>query len=212
MPNWISNTLHISGPGSEELFEKLTAGEGFSFKNVIPMPEELTIVSSPVRAENFLKNEEEYQKALKQYKEDRKNSDYICGIPITKERHERYIRDYGTVSWYDWSIKNWGTKWDACDPYISEDTIEFNTAWSMPNQFYKAVSKMYPEVTFETTWYDEDYGSNLGTATFENGEITTQHIPDSQSREAYELLFELNECAREQFELVDGNYEYKEDY
>jgi len=39
-------------------------------------------------------------------------------------------------NWYDWSINNWGTKWDICDPYYEDDgqkvSITFTSAWSPP--------------------------------------------------------------------------------
>ena len=39
--------------------------------------------------------------------------------------------------WYDWSVQNWDTKWDAYDVVVTDDDpesveIEFNTAWSPP--------------------------------------------------------------------------------
>ena len=46
---------------------------------------------------------------------------------------------YGHRTWYNWSIENWGTKWDAYDsrwqkfsPQKNEAVVHFNTAWSPP--------------------------------------------------------------------------------
>ena len=43
--------------------------------------------------------------------------------------------------WYDWNLKNWGTKWDACDTYITEFgvdfvSIDFESAWAPPTELY----------------------------------------------------------------------------
>lgn len=43
--------------------------------------------------------------------------------------------------WYDWNLKNWGTKWDACDTHISEThkdkiVIMFESAWAPPTELY----------------------------------------------------------------------------
>lgn len=37
-------------------------------------------------------------------------------------------------NWYDWNLKNWGTKWNACYSEIYNKQISFNTAWSMPTE------------------------------------------------------------------------------
>ena len=40
---------------------------------------------------------------------------------------------YGAATWYGWSIRNWGTKWNAGETVILDrDTIQFDTAWSNP--------------------------------------------------------------------------------
>ena len=45
---------------------------------------------------------------------------------------------YGKNNWYDWSLDNWGTKWDAygyddnIDYSQNKDTIIFLTAWAAP--------------------------------------------------------------------------------
>ena len=44
-------------------------------------------------------------------------------------------REYGSTSWYEWRIANWGTKWNAYgqnDKRNIGDTIHFETAWSSP--------------------------------------------------------------------------------
>lgn len=47
--------------------------------------------------------------------------------------------------WYDWRIKNWGTKWDATllNAYRKKDTatLYFETAWSPPIEIYQALEE-----------------------------------------------------------------------
>ena len=78
--------------------------------------------------------------------------------------------------WYDWSISNWGTKWDA-DTYvveISEEEIysSFSTAWEPPISFLYALSKKYPELKIQCyfveegmeicgTFYSDENGANV---------------------------------------------------
>lgn len=50
--------------------------------------------------------------------------------PLGQKEMELYP---GDKNWYDWSIDNWGTKWNAYGyDYLphKEDAIVFNTAWS----------------------------------------------------------------------------------
>jgi hypothetical protein len=50
------------------------------------------------------------------------------------------IEKYGFASWYDFSIANWGTKWDVDNVQFSEDNgvihASYDTAWSPPMEFY----------------------------------------------------------------------------
>jgi hypothetical protein len=47
--------------------------------------------------------------------------------------------------WYDWRIKNWGTKWDATilSAYREGDTatLYFETAWAPPTEIYKVLEE-----------------------------------------------------------------------
>lgn len=47
--------------------------------------------------------------------------------------------------WYDWRIKNWGTKWDATiiSAFRKKDTatLYFETAWAPPTEIYKALEE-----------------------------------------------------------------------
>lgn len=75
------------------------------------------------------------------------------------------ILTYGCKDWYDWSIKYWGTKWNAydCREINPTDTeICFNTAWSAPHPVVYALAKKYPDIEIMHKWADEDWGSNTG--------------------------------------------------
>jgi hypothetical protein len=47
--------------------------------------------------------------------------------------------------WYDWRIKNWGTKWDATLLQASRKkdtaTLYFETAWSPPIEIYRVLEE-----------------------------------------------------------------------
>ena len=49
---------------------------------------------------------------------------------------------YGEMNWYDWSVKNWGTKWNSYDgQQENELTISFSTAWNAPYPVIRELSR-----------------------------------------------------------------------
>jgi hypothetical protein len=79
--------------------------------------------------------------------------------------------------WYDWSIENWGTKWDVNETYEDENGyICFDTAWSTPHGIICQLSILYPELTFEVEYADEDLGNNCGMYKFQNA-VEIEYVP-----------------------------------
>lgn len=73
--------------------------------------------------------------------------------------------------WYDWSIENWGTKWDVTETFEDEEGyICFDTAWSTPYTLISNLSEKYPKLIFEVKYADEDLGNNCGQYQLKNGE------------------------------------------
>ena len=54
-------------------------------------------------------------------------------------------------NWYDWACDNWGTKWDVCSPWDTDEiysdengetyVFKFDTAWSPPIPVYDEMIK-----------------------------------------------------------------------
>lgn len=123
-------------------------------------------------------------------------------------------RSYGATSWYEWRIANWGTKWNAYgqnDKRNTEDTIHFETAWRSPLALMAELSKLHPECILQFDYADEDSGSNAGMVTFKNGDAVEVIQPESQSKEAYDIYFELHPDSKENYHLVGNKYEYVEE-
>lgn len=98
------------------------------------------------------------------------------------------VQRYGWKDWYDWSIDNWGTKWNACNVYIDDDNqvIEFETAWSMPEGVIKEICKHTP---VRVEYADEDIGSNCGIEDYyvdEDGNPTYSTVMNGSSELAHE--------------------------
>lgn len=115
---------------------------------------------------------------------------------------------YGYETWYDWCINNWGTKWNACDCNITDNTVIFTTAWNAPEKIYRKLSKM--GYTFSTEYADENTGFNTGMYNSENGKFTHTEF-DGGSKEAYEHAAELWGFDLSEDYYFDGTtYRYKD--
>ena len=98
------------------------------------------------------------------------------------------VQRYGWKDWYDWSIDNWGTKWNACHEYIDDDNqvIEFETAWSMPEGIIKEICKYTP---VRVEYADENLGANCGIEDYyvdKDGNPTVATVMYGSDELAYE--------------------------
>jgi hypothetical protein len=65
--------------------------------------------------------------------------------------------------WYDWNVREWGTKWDASEVDFtdnSDDTganlnYSFSTAWSIPEPVFRAMVEQHPELHFSFSSEEE---------------------------------------------------------
>jgi len=111
---------------------------------------------------------EELQNFKKQIQspEENKLFDFNKIIPMPKE-----IAEANDCSWYTWAIKNWGTKWNANEVEIAQESdtyMEYNflTAWSLPYPIYKKLWEMFPRIRFEVIFAEENDSELSGMLTF----------------------------------------------
>jgi hypothetical protein len=137
MPNHITNIVSIAGKQNlkELLAEFLDTEDGdkIDFNKVIPMPDAVGF-----RGENLPYNPHPDEPMAKAY--------------------ERNLKLYGFKNWYDWSIANWGTKWDCYEfEWLTERKCTFLTAWSPPDPILrKLAGKAGRKV--RNRWMDEGDG------------------------------------------------------
>ena len=90
-------------------------------------------------------------------------------LPIQPEPDSFYPPQFpdGTTDdrWYNWRCQNWGTKWDCYDLSIEEDEmpngleLQFNTAWSPPEEICYALKEQYPDIC--VSWFYDEPGMEL---------------------------------------------------
>jgi len=215
MPNWVITRIQITG--SEDKIKEFEDknilpnedkdGEFqrvFSFNRIKERPEELTNTISPdpkpkvrkakdmqgneieVEVYSDIINEWEIQAAIK------RGETPPAPIPCnnaTPDQQRELLYKFGRSNWYDWNLHNWGTKWDCSNPTYDKENkvLEFQTAWSCPDTILQEMFEQFPDLNFEGSFADEDFGSNAGYI----GNDIGFHPLESQSEEAYEIAATL---------------------
>jgi hypothetical protein len=176
MPNWVFNSLSISGEPEKVIKVKEQLNQPFSreydewvFETKSYIKKE-TNHSNPVFAFwNIVRPPED------------KFDEYFARKGYDKNG------SYGDTefNWYNFNIREWGTKWDVAvlddeeypdtEIMIDEpDNVQyrFNTAWSPPVPVIDVLSKQHPDCVFDLE-YEEEQGWG-GEIVFKNGEIVSQ--------------------------------------
>lgn len=133
-------------------------------------------------------------------------------IGISLEDEKKYGKENTFVSW---ARSNWGTKWNAyglIDDRTNNNVIYFLTAWNGVPDLIQKLAWIFPNVKIKYSWCDENIGYNLGTFIFQDTETLEKYIPKYGSKEAYELVFDIEQDGPEYFGFklnseID-NYEY----
>ena len=202
MPNHTANNFTVTGPKADVLrFVAQIKGNDseIDFNKVLPIPDELRGTSSPSR----IMTQEEIDKIWAEWnkrKDEGKLSSFEMerpmGLGITQAKYDEFILKYGYADWYDWSIFNWGTKWNAydvtewsvneCSEYTTSATIYYETAWSPATALWLNVSKDYPTLEFYHEFADEG-GAFLGSETIVDGRFISEEELDWDSDDGIEL-------------------------
>lgn len=142
MPNWVMNHVKF---GTDKVIKDCVTNkhshEEFDFNKIIPMPD-----------------------ILEDDNKDKFNA-------MTQEERLLFLKENDNCDdWYSWRIRFWGTKWNASDTaIINDNNVVFQTAWSMPEPVYKAISEKY-HTTVEVEFADEGIVENSGRVVYDNGE------------------------------------------
>lgn len=237
MPNHVTNILRVSGDPAQvkAMFEVIQSDEiglgSIDFNKVLPMPPSLDMEYGS-RAERGMKLYQDFSAestALAMANVVKPDADHENRVAALVKKYEELTKDdpdllklgkqccnniknYGHPSWYQWSVANWGTKWNsygydklATPREFDGEHIEFQTAWTRAEPVISRLAKQYPDLTFEYLWADEDFGHNTGKKEFQNGEEIFSDIPRGGSKEALELAAEVHGM-----DLSEMGYQYNE--
>jgi hypothetical protein len=176
MPNWVNNEIIIKGPKAtlEAIKER--------GKSWLRVPKNKPI-AEVLREINKFYSEDYIQKQIKEFEGATTREDGDDILYRTSEMDDFSFENFvpadvndpkyqnakdaacqgdyrnPNFNWYDWNIDNWGCKWDASDSSVEWEgndlVIKFNTPWGTPEKFLENFAKMYPDVTLECFYFEE---------------------------------------------------------
>jgi hypothetical protein len=96
--------------------------------------------------------------------------------PAPKEFIELNTKKYGESDWYNWCVKNWGTKWDPgpFSGYTSKSEkrghlsfeCSFDSAWAPPCAAFEKLSEKYPQLEIKLEYFESGcrfFGAAIGS-------------------------------------------------
>ena len=201
MPNWVSNSVRVTG--SREDLQRFAeqAGRTYKRKNQEITPDGVVWVDDESNEKlsfwNFVKPEDSI---LDEYWGNERQ-----GLSLGEQLEHK------TNHWYDWNIRNWGVKWDANDVHFedwggNELAYDFETPWGAPIAVYREMASQYPTLVFNIRFVEEQgWGSECFAERGEFLIVKDWDIPETHE----ERMEHIGYCQCE--ELRDDELEWAND-
>jgi len=199
MPNWVSNSVRVTGDKKELKRFAEQAGRSYTRK---------------------------YQDAEGKWYEAESNNEHLSFWNFVRpddsildeywgsERQDLSLEEklqHKTNHWYDWNIRNWGVKWDASDVYFEdwdgELVYDFETPWGAPFEVYQAMVAQYPSLKFTIRFLEEQGWG--GEALGENGEFAVVNEWDIPGTHEERMEY-IGYCWCEEMRDDEAEYMYED--
>ena len=112
MPNWCWNTLEVQGAKKDmkEFYDmfKSNTKDTFDFEWFVPMPK----IFNEIKVGGITIDGVQHTSWIEH--------DDGTKTGITDEQKQIMKDEYGADNWYDWSLGNWGCKWNCDNIYVNE--------------------------------------------------------------------------------------------
>lgn len=193
MANFVKTIANFKGPEADidtirEMITKaieIEAQEDGLLNQILPMPPELRTIERDIYV-GLLSDNMRLKDVISIIRKDAKALNYseatIREISANAEKAAKLQDTFGYPSWYDWAKAWWNTKWDVSELRITDDieellSITFHTAWSFPEIPMIVLSRLFPAITMEFRFADEDiaYG-RCGSMDIKGGLVTDRYI------------------------------------
>ena len=215
MPNNIANKLVVSAKTQAEIENFLSAIAGverdetldIDFQRIIPMPEcvldtvcddkdhialyyYLMTTGNEGMVDKLIDYPQLYSMGIYKDKTEKELSDY----KVLGEKLFNIARKCGSIDWYDWRIRNWGTKWNAYETDIDSCgdgcvALYFQTANHGVISVVEKLVEIFPNLEFDYSYADEVIAYNCGEGYGVDGSISFK-FPEDESDEAMALYIE----------------------
>ena len=187
MPNWVYNGLTVEG--SPDSVKKMMEQLNTPFVRVHD--------NWNVATQQFEKQQVTYPNPVFAFWNIIKPTDMEAyDGPQPKHENMQEAMKFKSDHWYDWNVRNWGTKWDVAvssletnpDTYMEETVngenhvvyYNFETAWSRPMGALTKLSEQYPDLLF-TLSYEEETGWG-GELELLRGKVISESMYDNMCR------------------------------
>ncbi len=208
MPNWVFTSMTVSGKEADlrKFAEKAskthtTYWRDYQNNNVVKEEIDERVIS-------FWNFKEPENKDLYFGASDYKPEGYD---QLSTEEKMALSMQFKSDGWYDWNIRNWGTKWNACNAEMTGDNFAggeisyyFDTAWSPAEGAFEAMVEQYPELRFEFRCEEEQgWGVVFEGEDGELNEVKSWDIPDNHE----DSMEYLGRCNCEEYDELDYIFE-----
>ena len=196
MPNWVFTTMTIDGSEEDLLAFKKKAGKSYAthFRGSFVAKED---GSKTYDSEIIIEKVHESSLSFWNFVSPTDLDTYFSNSSVKPEGYEQMTQPeqlahslkFESDGWYDWNLRNWGTKWDAGDAYIVDSfpndknllVYQFQTAWSPAQEAFAAMVEQHPTLKFrfdceeEQGWGVEYEGTNGEIAVTNEWDIPESH-------------------------------------
>lgn len=198
MPNWCFNSVIVSAKTEAELNEFIDFCTQTHTSNHYDFQTDTNVVDENAKGVfwNFITPPAEI---LDEYFAQQSKIKISASTDFNSSLPELENKLAVSNHWYDWNVRNWGTKWDITldREYIGKFEQNndgdyyfgwsFDTAWSPAVEAYEAMAERFPnlEFSFEIT---EEANFYAGTLLYRNGKLALENFVDSPSHADFMAL------------------------
>jgi len=173
MPNWVSNDLIVTA--TKKFQAELKYFKEFA---KLETEEDKDRSLEVLNANNFIPS------PYNEISREKIRISKISNFAKRKDEEILFNLKYGgkneNEGWYDWNVKNWGSKWNFCSTCLAEETDKklfytFDSAWSPMLPVICAMAKKYPNLKFNLKYYERGMGFSGSVVLHNNKVIKDSH-------------------------------------